>query len=155
MNPARCCQVDSLGEQTEYDEGGRRRHGEAEPGREAAERAGPPGTDRDAELAAGSSGQELAECDQVGECVLVDPGPPFDVLAAEVAEVVIGPPNDVRPRRSATQSTSTTDPEPGVPVLSTSAPVGHGGHGPARTTWRQFAGRNSARIRSMTLPVGG
>ena len=41
----------------------------------------------DAHLAAGRAGQELAQCDEVGVCALVEPLAGCDVLLAEVAQV--------------------------------------------------------------------
>ena len=48
-------------------------------------------TQREADLAAGGSGQELTERDQVGETVFADPMPAHHELAAEIAQMRDGP----------------------------------------------------------------
>ncbi len=88
VHPAGAGQVavaaDAVGER---DHGGGRRQREAEPGSEAAERAGAMEADREAELARGGAGQELRQSDQVGEGVVVEPAAADDVVGAEVADV--------------------------------------------------------------------
>ena len=58
-----------------------------EPGEDAAEPSGPKRSDRDPELAAGRTGERLAEREEVGEARLVEPPAALDVLAAEVGDV--------------------------------------------------------------------
>ena len=64
-----------------------RGQGEAEPREERAQRARAQESDRDADLAARRAGQRLAERHDVGVRRFVEPLPPHDVLASEVAEM--------------------------------------------------------------------
>ena len=57
------------------------------PGRERARQAGAQQADRDADLAAGRAGQELAERDDIGIGCLVEPAAARDELVAEIAEM--------------------------------------------------------------------
>ena len=80
--------VDAIGE------GGQRRRGrqrEAKPREEASKIPRATRPYRDAELAAGRSGQELAKCNELGESLLREPLPPRHVLVTEVADVRDGP----------------------------------------------------------------
>ena len=70
----------------------RRRHGETEPGDEAAEHPRLTRSDGDAELAAGRARQRLAERHELAEGGVVKPAAPFDVFAPEVPDVGDGPP---------------------------------------------------------------
>ena len=74
----------TIGEQDECS-GGRQR--EAEPRCEAAQQPSTPDADGYPQLAARRAGQELAERDEPGERILVQPLPPNDVRLAEVADV--------------------------------------------------------------------
>jgi len=63
------------------------RQREPAPCGDPAEPTGAQQTDGEASLAAGGSGQELAQADKIGEGLLVEPAAPFDKLATEIAEV--------------------------------------------------------------------
>lgn len=64
-----------------------RRQGKSGPGGERAQIAGPHQADREADLTAGGTGQELTKPDQIGVGMLVDPVPPYNELVAEVPDV--------------------------------------------------------------------
>ena len=61
-----------------------RRQGEAGPGRERPEIARARQPDRQSDLAAGRTGQKLAERDEIGVGALIQPFAPGDELFAEV-----------------------------------------------------------------------
>src|SRR5262249_6514524 len=72
---------------SEEHERNRRRHGEADPGRERAEIAGARQADRQSDLAARRPWQELAERNQIGIGLFIEPLPAHDELVVEVAEM--------------------------------------------------------------------
>ncbi len=74
----------AVGEQRHRD---RRGQGEPGPGRKAAEIAGAHEADRKAGLAAGGTGQELGEADEVGIGAFVEPGAPDNEFVAEIAKM--------------------------------------------------------------------
>ena len=80
--------VDAVGEGSQRRSGRQR---EAQPREEASKIPRAPRPNRDAELAAGRPGQELAQRNQLGESLLREPLPPRHVLVAEVADVRDGP----------------------------------------------------------------
>ena len=86
-HPARVGEVCGFGQERKPDEDDRRREGEPQPAEDAAEPTGPERADRDPELAAGRTGEGLAEREEVGEARLVEPSAALDVLAAEVGDV--------------------------------------------------------------------
>ena len=86
-HPARVGEVRGFGQQRKRDEDDRRREGEPQPADDAAEPSGPKRSDRDPELAAGRTGERLAEREEVGEARLIEPPAALDVLAAEVGDV--------------------------------------------------------------------
>ena len=69
----------------------------------AAEQARAHDAERDAHLAAGRAGQELAQRDEIGVVRLIDPAPPDDVLLAEIPEMRDRPAErrEAEPRRGA------------------------------------------------------
>ena len=65
-----------------------RRHGEGEPRRQPAEQAvAAQDAEREADLAGGRAGQELAQRDDVGVAAFVQPFPALDEFGPEVAEM--------------------------------------------------------------------
>jgi hypothetical protein len=86
MQPARSGGVahdaHPVGEQNHRDGG---RQGEAEPCRERPRITGARETDRNPDLAAGGSRQELAERDQIDVALLVEPATAHDEFLVEVA----------------------------------------------------------------------
>src|SRR5690348_15529314 len=74
----------AVGEQHEGDGGGKR---ESDPRREPTEVARPHEADRESDLAAGGSRQELAERHQVCVGRLVEPAAAHDELVAEISDV--------------------------------------------------------------------
>ena len=73
-----------MGKKHERD-GGRQR--EAGPSREAAEIAGPHEADEKPDLTTGRTGQELAQPDEIGICVLVKSAASHNELFTEIPEV--------------------------------------------------------------------
>ena len=71
----------------EQHHGDGRRQREADPGRQGSGIAAAQKADGDAHLARGRPGQELAERDQVGVALVVEPAPPVHELLAEIAEM--------------------------------------------------------------------
>jgi hypothetical protein len=88
MQPARAGgiaeRLHAVAEQSHGD-GGRQR--EADPRRHGSDIARAQEADGDADLARGRPGQELAEPDQIGEALVVEPAPPVHELLAEIAEM--------------------------------------------------------------------
>src|SRR5262249_15246193 len=71
----------------EQHHGDGRRQRESDPGRQGSGIAAPQQADGETHLARGRPGQELAERDQIGVALVVEPAPPVDELLAEVAEM--------------------------------------------------------------------
>jgi hypothetical protein len=74
----------SIGEQHQRE---RRGQGEASPGGQRARVAGAKKSNRDADLGAGWTGQELRQRDEVGVGLLVEPFAALDEFGAEIAEM--------------------------------------------------------------------
>ena len=87
VHPARAADVGGPDRQRD----GRHRHcgrqREARPRREPARDTGPARADRHAELARRRAGQQIRDCDELGELLLVDPAPLLDVDPAKEADV--------------------------------------------------------------------
>ena len=67
--------------------GDRRRQRESDPGRQGSGIPAAQQADGETHLARGRPGQELAERDQIGVAVIVEPAPPVHELLAEIAEM--------------------------------------------------------------------
>ena len=78
----------AMREEDEGDRGGQR---ESCPRREAAEIARPHEPEGKTDLATRGAGQELAETDEIGVGMLVEPAPPHDELFAEIPDMGDGP----------------------------------------------------------------
>ena len=108
--PAGAFQVAELGYSVgEKDQQRRRWSGEAQPGGQSSGQAGPPDSQRNANLAAGRARQELAEGDQVPRRPLRPANldaPRF--LGGSNPDERRGPPKEVRPSRRKTMNTSST-----------------------------------------------
>jgi hypothetical protein len=85
--PSRRRKVGVADGEPEYDERDSGRQGKTHPRHHPAKETRPQNADRDPELAAGRSGQELAERHELGIGDLVEPAPAQHVLVPEISKV--------------------------------------------------------------------
>jgi hypothetical protein len=87
VNPAGIADAAMPHEQRKRDERGRRRQSETEPGSQSARQTGADDANPDSDLAAGRSGQKMAQRSQIGKTSVIDPLFPPHIFVIKIGQV--------------------------------------------------------------------